>query len=224
VLLSQCVLSPVDLVFHTPVQDQIFKKTPRLKSISQWSISQRENVLLGVHEDRPNSGKMASSTTTTTTTNLTKSLSPSSTTISSVSKPTALSLDIPPPRYVASPSSIAGHRDAQKPSPHRTFSDPNPSPLRQFSSIIGKSVESPKSAGHKPKSPKNVKFGRGDGMSLEKSPTTPTSATRKDMVKRRHSTEPRMNVHTECGRHSDDWLFGGFSVAGVVKKIWDKKE
>lgn len=29
-----------------------------------------------------------------------------------------------------------------------------------------------------------------------------------------------MNVHTECGRHSDDWLFGGFSMANVVKMFW----
>jgi hypothetical protein len=44
------------------------------------------------------------------------------------------------------------------------------------------------------------------------------------MVQRRHSAEPHKNVYTECGRHSDDWLFGGFSVAGVAKKIWNKKE
>jgi hypothetical protein len=41
--------------------------------------------------------------------------------------------------------------------------------------------------------------------------------------KRRHSSETRMNVHTECGRHSDDWLFGGFSVAGVKSLLWGKK-
>lgn len=46
-------------------------------------------------------------------------------------------------------------------------------------------------------------LGRGDGS-----------------VKRRSSSEARMNVHTECGRHSDDWLFGGFSMANVVKMFW----
>ncbi|KAF7854618.1 hypothetical protein EAF04_010426 [Stromatinia cepivora] len=45
---------------------------------------------------------------------------------------------------------------------------------------------------------------------------------KKDGVKRRHSANERANVYTECGRHSDDWLFGGFSVSGAVKKIWQK--
>jgi len=47
--------------------------------------------------------------------------------------------------------------------------------------------------------------------------------TKKDGIKRRHSSnDAHTNVYTECGRHSDDWLFGGFSVSGVVKKIWQK--
>jgi len=33
-----------------------------------------------------------------------------------------------------------------------------------------------------------------------------------------------MNVHTECGRHSDDWLFGGFSVSEAVKKLGKRKD
>lgn len=32
------------------------------------------------------------------------------------------------------------------------------------------------------------------------------------------------NVHTECGRHSNDWLFGGFSVTGSIKKMMEKKD
>lgn len=31
----------------------------------------------------------------------------------------------------------------------------------------------------------------------------------------------RSNVYTSCGRHGDDWLFGGFSLGGTVKKILD---
>jgi hypothetical protein len=32
------------------------------------------------------------------------------------------------------------------------------------------------------------------------------------------------NAHTECGRHSNDWLFGGISVTQTVKgMIWHKK-
>ncbi|TGO54378.1 hypothetical protein BCON_0108g00240 [Botryotinia convoluta] len=45
---------------------------------------------------------------------------------------------------------------------------------------------------------------------------------KKDGVKRRHSSNEHANVYTECGRHSDDWLFGGFSVTDAVKKIWHK--
>lgn len=47
-------------------------------------------------------------------------------------------------------------------------------------------------------------------------------AGKKDGVKRRHSGNERANVYTQCGRHSDDWLFGGFSVSGAVKRIWQK--
>lgn len=53
-----------------------------------------------------------------------------------------------------------------------------------------------------------------------RSPTQPTRLGEgKGMGKRRHSNEGKVNVHTECGRHSDEWLFGGFSVAGAVRKI-----
>ncbi|KAF7950525.1 hypothetical protein EAE96_007807 [Botrytis aclada] len=45
---------------------------------------------------------------------------------------------------------------------------------------------------------------------------------KKDGVKRRHSSNEHANVYTECGRHSDDWLFGGFSVTDAVKKMWHK--
>lgn len=31
----------------------------------------------------------------------------------------------------------------------------------------------------------------------------------------------KANVYTSCGRHGDDWLFGGFSLGGTVKKMWD---
>ncbi|CZT45821.1 uncharacterized protein RSE6_06176 [Rhynchosporium secalis] len=40
---------------------------------------------------------------------------------------------------------------------------------------------------------------------------------------RRHTHDPaKINGYTTCGRHGDDWLFGGFSVAGTVKKLWEK--
>ncbi|KAH8685413.1 hypothetical protein BGZ60DRAFT_425910 [Tricladium varicosporioides] len=43
----------------------------------------------------------------------------------------------------------------------------------------------------------------------------------------RRSTNPsHINGYTECGRHGDDWLFGGLSVVGMVKgvkKVFEKK-
>ncbi|KAI9056075.1 hypothetical protein LZ554_001004 [Drepanopeziza brunnea f. sp. 'monogermtubi'] len=38
---------------------------------------------------------------------------------------------------------------------------------------------------------------------------------------RRHSSHDpsKVNVYTECGSHGYDWLFGGFSVAGAVRKL-----
>jgi len=34
-----------------------------------------------------------------------------------------------------------------------------------------------------------------------------------DEWRRRHT-----NAHSECGRHTDDWLFGGFSIKESLKK------
>jgi hypothetical protein len=42
-------------------------------------------------------------------------------------------------------------------------------------------------------------------------------------AKKRHSSGHHVNVHTECGRHGDDWLFNGFSVKEnmeKMKKMW----
>lgn len=71
---------------------------------------------------------------------------------------------------------------------------------------------------------RNLRFEKGNNE-LKLSKTTPTMGIpNRDTMKRRNTADPRMNVHTECGRHSDDWLFGGWNVADTVKKIWDKKE
>jgi len=153
----------------------------------------------------------------------------SSSTISKLPPPNLkipnLSVNIPPPQYDVHQSTVSEQRQAPAPPPpQRTISDPlPPSPSRPYSNLARQSTydaATPKSAGYKsPRSPKNVKFGAG---SDDRSMTSPTSY--KGMPKRRHSHESKVNVYTECGRHSNDWLFGGFSVAGVVKKFWEKKE
>jgi len=52
-----------------------------------------------------------------------------------------------------------------------------------------------------------------------RTPTSPLSPGQKQI--RRHSTE-KVNVYTECGRHGDEWLFGGFSLPDKVKRLWQK--
>lgn len=45
------------------------------------------------------------------------------------------------------------------------------------------------------------------------------------ILDRRLSDDPKKNAYTECGRHSDEWLFGGLSFDSF-KKVWerDKKQ
>lgn len=65
---------------------------------------------------------------------------------------------------------------------------------------------------------KNVKFGFGKhGEEGDK-------GRKIDALKRRHSNENHVNVHTDCGRHGDDWLFGGWSVGGAVRRVWRRKD
>jgi hypothetical protein len=42
-------------------------------------------------------------------------------------------------------------------------------------------------------------------------------------IAKRHSHPNHNNIYTECGRHGDDWLFGGFSVTGAVKQMFEKR-
>ncbi|KAH8597916.1 hypothetical protein B0O99DRAFT_592461 [Bisporella sp. PMI_857] len=152
-----------------------------------------------------------------------------------------LSLAIPEGK----PKPIPETQNSARPvSPRRIFSDPLPPSLSATDppSLPFSNAKSPIEKEHphsaSTTSPRTLRFGsfsgfgRGDGV-LEKSKTTPAPVTRKgsmgtgrfgDGMKRRHSSEARMNVHTECGRHSDDWLFGGFSVTGAVKKLSRRKD
>jgi hypothetical protein len=100
----------------------------------------------------------------------------------------------------------------------RTMSDPfpPPSPVQQGSPMRATSGEVPKSAGYMDSSVRFLKSSKGD-----KSPSSSRSDKR-DKAKRRHSHESKINGYTECGRHGDDWLFGGFSVSDSVKKLLER--
>ena len=41
-------------------------------------------------------------------------------------------------------------------------------------------------------------------------------------ITKRHSSSGHVNVYTECGRHGDDWLFGG--IADAVKSAFKKND
>lgn len=81
---------------------------------------------------------------------------------------------------------------------------------------------------------KNVKFGFGrhneDGDGVRRADGKKPGERRKEGERgshengthdhARHHHETHINVHTECGRHGDDWLFGGWNVGGVVKRVF----
>ncbi len=99
----------------------------------------------------------------------------------------------------------------------RTVSDPFPplSHAQRGTPTRASSSGAPLSAGYVDT---NLRFLKGDMG--DKSPSSRSKNV--DKTKRRHSHEPNVNGYTECGRHGNDWLFGGFSVSGTVKKLWEK--
>jgi hypothetical protein len=101
--------------------------------------------------------------------------------------------------------------------PQRTVSDPYPppSPASRSTPTRASSGDVPMSAGYVDSSLRFLK-----GSASDKSPSSRSQPG--DKTKRRHSHEPKVNGYTECGRHGDDWLFGGFSVSGSVKKLWER--
>ncbi|KAE8453377.1 hypothetical protein EG329_010238 [Mollisiaceae sp. DMI_Dod_QoI] len=107
---------------------------------------------------------------------------------------------------------------------YRTVSSPLPSPSLPECATATRSstLDMPRSAGYTDKS---LRFS-GSARSGPKSPTSASSKRKSDtMIDRRLSDDPKTNVYTTCGRHSDEWLFRGFTF-NSLKKVWerDKKE
>lgn len=107
----------------------------------------------------------------------------------------------------------------QSQSPHQTFSEPAGSPTSSnFAPTTTRAsqstVDTQSSAGY---NEKTLQF------DTTRSQTSPKQNSGDSKPSRRHSHGPaKVNGYTTCGRHSDDWLFGGFSVSGAVKKLWEK--
>jgi hypothetical protein len=108
---------------------------------------------------------------------------------------------------------VTSHRRSARASNQRRATEPHP----------------PKSAGYSPNSPSGpLRFFHGRGNSGGSG--IPPTSRGKTTPNRRYSHEPvqlspgtgerKVNVYTECGRHSDEWLFGPLTDA--VKKIWIK--
>ncbi|KAG4440493.1 hypothetical protein IFR05_004028 [Cadophora sp. M221] len=117
-------------------------------------------------------------------------------------------------------SGIARHPALpQSRSPHRTFSEPATSPTSSdFTHTTTRAsqstVDTQISAGY---GEKTLQF------DTTQSHTSSKRESRDLKPSRRHSLDPsKVNGYTTCGRHGDDWLFGGFSVSGAVKKLWEK--
>jgi len=84
-----------------------------------------------------------------------------------------------------------------------------------------------------PKSPNRLS---AEGRATTRSPS-PASATAGATSKRHshHSLRPQppfhdehwcrkhANAHSECGRHGDDWLFGGFSVTETLRWLFGRR-
>ncbi|KUJ23012.1 uncharacterized protein LY89DRAFT_164617 [Mollisia scopiformis] len=123
-------------------------------------------------------------------------------------------------------SQSSGLYSALPPStPYRTSSGPLPSPStpQHTTATRSSTLDTPRSAGYNDKS----QWFSDSSKNGTKSPTSPKTKRRSDssMIDKRISPDPKTNVYTQCGRHSDQWLFGGFPFDNIKKALErDKKE
>ncbi|KAH8776052.1 hypothetical protein F5882DRAFT_161213 [Hyaloscypha sp. PMI_1271] len=80
-------------------------------------------------------------------------------------------------------------------------------------------------------SPRRARPTRTPGFSQKSLPGSParsqtfTTVDEDGVTHLHHASPNHTNVHTECGRHSDEWLFGGLSLAEVLKGlVWSAKK
>ncbi|KAF8852065.1 hypothetical protein BDZ45DRAFT_695377 [Acephala macrosclerotiorum] len=115
-----------------------------------------------------------------------------------------------PPQYSALPPQSA----------YRVSSSPLPSPStpQRATATRSTTIDTPRSAGFIDRCPRLP----GTLRSGAKSPTSTSLKRRSDtMIDRRLSDDPKKNAYTQCGRHSDEWLFGGLTFDSI-KKVWER--
>lgn len=60
------------------------------------------------------------------------------------------------------------------------------------------------------------------GQSYPSSPIERATPTRQFSSSSAKSTKSNKNKHTHCGRHSNQWLLGGFSMTDTIKSALKK--
>jgi len=55
-------------------------------------------------------------------------------------------------------------------------------------------------------------------------PGSPPSRKASDSstISRRKASSPTVNVYTTCGRHTDQYLFGGRSLTDIARSVWGR--
>ena len=72
------------------------------------------------------------------------------------------------------------------------------------------------------KPPSRVNTGVSEASST--SSTSSTSPQRSPSLGKPKAKRTSTGTFSECGRHSNDWLFNGFSVTGALKNLLDRRD
>ena len=75
----------------------------------------------------------------------------------------------------------------------------------------------------RPACAREMSFAEEEKLELYRTTTRDSDHKMDHKTTRRRSNDPKVNVYTECGRHGDDWLFGGFSLSETMKMLWEKR-
>lgn len=118
-------------------------------------------------------------------------------------------------------SQSSGSSSAQPHSPYRTVSDPVPyastSTSQYATTRRSTTTDIPESQGY---NNTNASFQESSRSSRSsKNPTSPSFMTDK-----RRESDPKSNLYTQCGRHGDQWLFGGFPFDNIKKALGSEKK